>query len=214
MPVQEIIYVDETASGYSFSKNFFSDLGRSVSFSGESNLVSFILFNSCIILSGFAFILFFFEFYLLFRRNVINRYLAMFGTLFGVLGGACLMGVGLFPIDLYHESHKLSAIWTFRFFFPCTLLYGIALFRSPRFVNLMAYGYLTWSFLVLSYVLVSEIGSVTPSYQTVDALIFQIVAQKLIVFTFILNIFYQTFHISSFFKKRIAKKQAIRQKIN
>ena len=34
-------YIDKSATGYSFSKNFFSDLGRSVSFSGESNLISF-----------------------------------------------------------------------------------------------------------------------------------------------------------------------------
>ena len=32
--------------GYAFTQNFFSDLGNSISYSGESNLISFLLFNT------------------------------------------------------------------------------------------------------------------------------------------------------------------------
>ena len=192
--------IDPEALGYSFSKNFFSDLGRTTSYSGNSNWTSFFLFNSCIVLSGITFILFFFEFFLIFRRNVVNRYIAMFGTLFGLLGGCCLIGVALFPIDLDIEAHRFCAKWTFRFFFPCTLLYSITLFRSKRFHNSMAFGYLFWSLFVISYVILSEIG---PSFfNTEGGLIFQVISQKIIVFMFILNVLYQTFHINYFFKRR------------
>ena len=195
--------IDPSAPGYSISKNFFSDLGRTTSYSNHSNWISFFFFNTCIVLSGMTFVLFFFEFFLLFRRNVVNRYIAMFGTLFGLLGGCCLIGVALFPIDLDLEAHRFCAKWTFRFFFPCTLLYSITLFRSKRFHNSMAYGYLFWSLFVAAYVVLSELGP--GLFNTEGGLIFQVISQKIIVFTFILNVLYQTFHINTFFKSRQAR---------
>ena len=62
----------------------------------------------------------------------------------------------------------------------------------------MAYAYLSWAFLVITYVLVSELGP--PSTQSNAALVFQVVSQKLIVLTFVVNILYQTAEIKKIFK--------------
>ncbi len=198
-----VTYFDIHNTGYSLSKNFFSDLGRSISFSGDPNWTSFFFFNSCIVFSGVVFIVFYLNFYKLFIKDKINQQLAMAGTSFGILGSLCLVGVGLTPADLIYDPHNTFATWTFRLFFPCTLFYGIALFRSPHLKNSMAIGYLAWSFLVISYVLVSELGP--PSTESNAALIFQVVAQKLIVLTYIINIFYQTYHIKLLYKNMTDK---------
>ena len=46
---------DSTTKGYLFSQNFFSDLGNSVSHSGEKNIISFILFNFSLTICGLTF---------------------------------------------------------------------------------------------------------------------------------------------------------------
>jgi len=196
-------YFNVNNPGYSFTKNFFSDLGRFVSFSGDANWISFFLFNSCVIFSGIVFVLFYLNFYKLFMKDKLNRNLAMAGTCFGILGSLCLVGVGLTPADLIFDPHDSFATWTFRLFFPCTLLYSIALFRSPHLKNSMAFGYLAWSLFVISYVLVSELGP--PSTESNTALVFQVVSQKIIVFAYIINIFYQTYHIKLLYKNMILK---------
>ena len=67
----------------------------------------------------------------------------------------------------------------------------------------MAYGYLFWSLFVAAYVVLSELGP--GLFNTEGGLIFQVISQKIIVFTFILNVLYQTFHINTFFKSRQAR---------
>lgn len=191
-------YFDINNKGYSITRNFFSDLGRSISFSGESNWVSFFFFNSCVVFAGIVFLVFYLNFYKLFMKDKLNINLALAGTCFGILGSLCLIGVGLTPADLIYEPHNTFATWTFRLFFPCTLFYSIALFRSPHLRNSMAAGYLAWSLLVITYVLVSELGP--PSTESQAALLFQVVAQKLIVLTYIINIFYQTYHVKLLYK--------------
>ena len=52
---------DQDQIGYAFTKNFFSDLGTTVSYSGAHNTVSCILFNTSLCICGFTFITLFNE---------------------------------------------------------------------------------------------------------------------------------------------------------
>ena len=179
------------------SQNFFSDLGRSVTYSGQDNWLSFFLFNSCVSFAGVVFILFYLHFNKLFTSDKKNKILTIIGTFFCILGSLCLIGVALTPANLLYDPHNFCSKWTFRLFFPGTLCYAIALFRSTYFNNKMAYAYLSWALLVITYVLVSELGP--PSTQSNAALVFQVVSQKLIVLTFVVNILYQTAEIKKLF---------------
>ena len=38
--------LDSTTSGYNFFRNFISDLGRTISLSGENNIISYIIFST------------------------------------------------------------------------------------------------------------------------------------------------------------------------
>jgi hypothetical membrane protein len=182
-------FLDDATVGYSFTRNFLSDLGRTLSYPGEVNFLSAQLFNMALILSGVVFA----NFYLYVRKIFIEenqRTLARIGSFFGVLGGISLAGVGLTPADLYLELHMICATWLFRFFFVASLCYSIVIFRHSKFENKYAMGYLVFTFSILLYILISELG---PSPKEVPwALTLQVVSQKMILLILMAAIYIQT----------------------
>ena len=102
-------YLDHSSKAYSFINNFLSDLGRTLSFSGASNFLSCQLFNMALILTGTVFVLFFIQLKNVFQDNRRMKILSIIGSVFGVLGGFCLAGVGLTPSDLYLDLHIIFA---------------------------------------------------------------------------------------------------------
>ena len=182
-------YLNSLSPGYSFTQNFLSDLGRTISYSGESNFFSAQFFNMSLILAGIVF-----AFFYLHVRRVFSadnqRILALIGSLFGILGGLSLIGVGLTPADLYLEIHAVCATWLFRFFFIASICYSIAIFRHDQFENRFMGGYLVFTFSILLYILVSEWGPDPKINQF--ALILQVVSQKIIILVFMVSIYIQT----------------------
>ena len=67
--------------GYSFSKNFFSDLG----ILSEDNIISVILFAAGLLLVGLNFILYFYNFMKLFNNNSLNSKIGKTGSVFGII---------------------------------------------------------------------------------------------------------------------------------
>ena len=54
-------YFNNANLGYSMEFNFLSDLGRTISFSNNNNLISSLLFNVSLILAGIVFVMFFYN---------------------------------------------------------------------------------------------------------------------------------------------------------
>jgi hypothetical membrane protein len=175
--------------GYSFTQNFLSDLGRTVRFSGELNFVSETFFNISLILSGVLFTLFYLHVRKVFSKDN-QHFLALVGSIFGVLGGLSLTGVGLTPADLYLDLHIVCATWLFRFFFLASICYSWVIFRHIKFKNKYALGYIVFTFSILLYILVSELGPDPKISQF--ALTFQVVSQKIILIIFLGAIYIQT----------------------
>jgi len=182
-------YIDHSTSGYSFTRNFLSDLGRTFSFSEEVNFLSAQLFNMSLILAGMIFT----SFYLHVRKVffVDNlRTLAFIGSFFGILGGFSLAGVGLTPANLYLDLHIICATWLFRFFFVASLCYSVVIFRHSKFENKYAIGYLVFTFSILLYIIISELGPDPKVDQF--ALTVQVVSQKMILVILMAAIYIQT----------------------
>jgi len=182
-------YIDHTTVGYSFTRNFLSDLGRTFSFSEEINFLSSQLFNMSLILAGMIFVSFY-----IYVRKVFStdnlRTLAFIGSFFGVLGGFSLAGVGLTPANLYLDLHIICATWLFRFFFIASLCYSIVIFRHYKFENKYAIGYLLFALSILIYIIISELGPDPKVDQF--ALTVQVVSQKLILLILMAAIYIQT----------------------
>jgi len=182
-------YLDSFNPGYSFSRNFLSDLGRTVSFSGEINFVSAQLFNMSLILAGGVFILFYFHVWKVFSAYN-QKMLCLIGSIFGVLGGLSFVGVGLTPADLYLDFHIIFSTWLFRFFFVTSLCYSWVIFRHSKFETKYALGYIVFTFSILLYILISELGP-DPKFGQFS-LTMQVVSQKMILFIFMVAIYMQT----------------------
>ena len=190
-------YLNNLSSGYSFTQNFLSDLGRTLTFSGEVNSLSSQLFNMSLVLAGGVFSLFYLHVYKVF--NIENqKMLAFIGSFFGILGGLSLVGVGLTPADLYLEIHIVCATWLFRFFFVASLCYSIVIFRHAQFENKFAAGYLVFTFSILLYIFVSEIGPDPKISQF--ALVLQVVSQKIILLILMAAIYIQTLGLQKLHK--------------
>ena len=182
-------YRDHLTLGYSFTENFLSDLGRTLTFSGEFNFLSSQLFNMSLILAGGVFALFYLQVRKVFNSDKQNIF-AFIGSFFGILGGISLVGVGLTPADLYLDLHIICANWLFRFMFVASLFYTIVIFRHPTFENKYASGYLVFSITILIYILISELG---PGPKVSHfALVLQVVSQKIILIILMLAIYIQT----------------------
>lgn len=178
---------DPSSLGYSFTHNFFSDLGRYK----PENMISLVLFALALGICGIIFNIYFYYFLKLFPQKNIYHQMAKIGCVAGMLGGLCFIAVGLTPTNTIVGPHIFFANWAFRLFLIASLLLSIALYRDDRFNRLYFIGYSLFALLIFIYVLILELA---PSPSESDfALMFNVVSQKAIVLVFIFSVFFQTF---------------------
>ena len=183
--------------GYSITHNFLSDLGGYKSHSGQSNIVSALLFNISMIMFVFVGIAFLFV-PRLFKENNTNYFLAILGSGFFFLGTVFFAGVGFTPYDLYIDMHIFFAINAFRFLIPASILYFILLFRSSV-SNKYALAIMILFLFTFSYV-VYQIVSASP-LESLEKMVEQATLQKIIAFINVLSIFILSFA----FKEQVEK---------
>ena len=183
----------EKTTEYVFTKNYFSDLGRYQAHNGEPNYLSMIFFSLSLCLVSLTFIVHYVS-VLRFFQNDYKRYnyiISFIGTIFSFLGAVCLIGTALTPSDLVLDPHIFYANNIFHSFLVTSLLYTIVIYRSKLIKNKYAAGYAIFFLSILSYVIILHFG---PGHrESQAALIFQVIAQKMIVVIFILSVVYQTF---------------------
>ena len=185
--------------GYSFIRNFFSDLGRRYSLSGESNLISCVLFNSSLTIVGLTFITLFYK-----GRTIFTEYsiLVFLATIFGVYSGFSYVGVAFTPADLYLKEHIFFAHWAFRALFASSILYSILIFKTDGFDNKYAYAFIIFGFMVLFYVLYSEVVLDDPRINPAS-LIKHVVAQKMVVFWILLAVYIYSIGVGKFLFRKV-----------
>ena len=177
--------------GYSFTENFFSDMGAYAARNSEPNYLSMILFSFSLTIVGITFFFYYLVLPQIFGNNKLNYFLTSIGTLFAFGGSFCLIGTGMTPSDLVLSSHVFFANNIFHCFLMTALFYTIVIFRSKFLKQKYAIGYGIFFLSIFIYVGVLQYG---PSANTgQEALIFQVLSQKMIVFVFCCTIFHQTF---------------------
>ena len=182
---------NKAAKGYTFSENFFSDMGAYAARNGDPNYLSMILFSLSLTVVGVTFILYYLTIPSLFKSDRLSYFISLLGSLFAIAGSLCLIGTGLTPSDLVLESHKFFANNIFYSFLFTSFFYTLVIFKSNSIKKRYAIGYLFFFVSIFFYVGVLNFG---PSADLNNsALIFQVVSQKLIVFVFILSVLHQTF---------------------
>ena len=188
---------DPEQIGYVFTRNFFSDLGTTVSYSGAHNTVSCILFNTSLCICGFTFIVLFYKVKNLFKLKALSN----LATFFGIMGGVSFIGVAFTPADLLLDPHILFAHGIFRSLLIASILFTILIFKNKNFDNKYGYGFIVFGVMVLAYVLVSELGPNPRSNPT--ALLIQVISQKIIAFWLLLSIYIYSVGLGKYLYKRV-----------
>ncbi len=172
-------------TGYSFSRNFFSDLGLRQAHNGQHNPVAGALFFVALILAGLTLILFFFHFRRFFLDTRRDQIISLFGSLLGLGAGISFIGVAFTPADVYLDAHVQFVIWAFRLLPMAILCFTLVMFNTSAFPRGYTYIFLGFFGLLVAYYLLLTQG---PGFETAQGLVIQALGQKIIVYASILSI--------------------------
>ena len=177
---------DPDTLGYSFTQNFFSDLGKL----STDNFLAMIFFSGSLFVVGITFSIYFY--YLMKSYNYDSLgIMAKIGSGLGILGALCFIGVGFTPHNVLFTPHIFFVNWAFRSFLLSSLLLSIVLFKDDRLSSRYGIGYLFFAMSIFLYILVLEFAP-KPELSEIS-LIFNVLAQKAIVLIFLLSVLYQSF---------------------
>jgi len=172
-------FVSPATKGYSFFRNFFSDLGRTQTHSGASNTVSAILFFLALALAGLGLASFFVTMPRFFRQGRAARLCSRLGSAVGLVSGLSFVGVACTPVNLHGQLHRLLVQVAFLAFFVAVLFYIAAVLRTSTYPNRYARILAGFVLLLAVYLLLLFFG---PSLLSARGLIIQATGQKIIVY--------------------------------
>ena len=127
---------DPDTVGYSFTRNFFSDLGKFT----PRNFLSMIFFAGSLCVTGITFNFYFYNFMKYYNNDSLGI-MAKIGSFLGMVGALCFAGVGLTPHNVLGDLHIIFVNWAFRSFLVSSILFTIVLYKDVRFQNHYAIGY-------------------------------------------------------------------------
>ena len=176
-------YLDNSTIGYDFFKNYLSDLGRTLTFNGNTNFYSSFFFNNALCIAGLLFSVFYYFLPKFFQQENFFK-ISIIGSTFGILSCLCFIGTGLTPADLHLDAHIFFSNYLFYLSFPATLIYSYVIIRSRELNTLYGIGYFAFAISLVSYIFILEFGP-HPS-ESDFSLIFQATSQKIITICFVL----------------------------
>jgi len=183
-------FYDHNTTGYSFFINFFSDLGTTHSWSGDTNYISASLFFIAMILAGLSVLLFSLAFPQYFSRTDGGYVSAKCGMYLGTITGIYFMGVALVPGNISPQLHAHFGDWSFRFFSLAALFWTIAIFRNNKYSNKYAWIFIVFFLLLISFVLLVIFGPKFGESNFGNTIL--ATAQKIIVYASVISILLQS----------------------
>jgi hypothetical membrane protein len=172
--------LEPQATGYSFSGNYLSDLGRDVAWSGVSNHASAILFNASLVVLAVTQV----PYFLFLPLHAPDRTLPLWGAAaIGVISCVGLAGVGLAPYDSHLRAHLTSLLWWIVPLLVALVIHALTIFSSDECSPLFSLISLGLAVLVGAYA-VHTVAYGLPSQLQGDAALLSrsIVLQKYVLF--------------------------------
>ncbi len=179
---------DHTTVGYSFSTNYFSDLGLTRTYAEQPNTLSAILFITALALGGAGIALFFLAFRQFFDGSRPGKLVSGIGSFFGAISGICFMGVAFTPANLYLIAHLIFVLCAFGTFAIAVICYTVAIFCEPNYPNRFGFVFVAFAVLLVIYIFLLIIG---PPYDSPEGNMIQAIGQKIIVYASVISIFIQ-----------------------
>ncbi|MHA1542528.1 MAG: hypothetical protein ACTSQH_06105 [Candidatus Hodarchaeales archaeon] len=191
--------LDQTSKGYSFFSNFFSDLGRTISYSGEVNTVSAVIFFITLIGLGLSFLGYFLVIPELFAHTKKKKKYGKLASLIGKYAVVAFIGIAFAPADLLPLVHDLLVITGFTL---VAIVSGIAFIltsKDSRFTRIYTVNYLVLFFVILCY---GGLSLFIPTIITPTHLLIRATIQKIVVYTLIFSFLFQNYGAWKIMKKK------------
>ncbi|MDF1538467.1 MAG: hypothetical protein P1Q69_06155 [Candidatus Thorarchaeota archaeon] len=155
--------VDHQSAGYSILYNLLSDLGRTIAYSGESNVVSSLIYNISLLSMGCFLVPFFIAMPKFLGLDTDAKWFSVPGSLIGILMAITFIGAALTPADILMDIHFLLGQIAFITGLPLAISYAMAVFASENFPRLYAYlfalfGIIQFIFLMVMFIYLGEGG--------------------------------------------------------
>jgi hypothetical protein len=178
---------DPHTQGYSFFTNFLSDLGQTVSLSGQPNIPSMVLFLTAMVLAGIATALFSLCFTQLFTLSPFTIRFSRLGALSGLIAGLCLIGVGVVPEDLISWLHNFCIYAALVIFVVAYIFFFLAVVRTKGLPKRISWVYIALGVVLIVYTIISAwVTFFGPAPGTPAWVVIQATGQKLIVYIAVL----------------------------
>ena len=182
--------VNTNKTGYSFFDNFFSDLGMTMTYGGESNQGSQWFFVSALILIGILLILFSVVYTGFFLESRLEKYFSRAGSVAGITAGLSCVGIALTPWDIHFKAHMIFSFTFSISFIFMTILYAIAIHFNRTYHNRYAIVFLIYLIALLVFLGLMIWG---PSIDTPTGLRLLVTGQKIVIYTGMICLFIQFF---------------------
>lgn len=184
-------YLEPEASGYNFFYNFFSDLGRTVNYAGESNTPSLILWTIAMGLGGLSIATFFVASirYCRQSRSLVPSILSGF---FGVISGASFIGVAFTPADVALDWHVNFVQIAFLSFLAASILYIPTIVLHHQLPNKYTLIFIVFTAVLGGYVWLLFFG---PSPETESGRLIQVTGQKIVAYASVVAVLAQSYAI-------------------
>ena len=195
---------DPHTQGYSFFTNFLSDLGQTVSLSGQSNIPSMVLFIMAMILAGIATALFSLAFTQLFTLSPFTIRFSRLGALSGLIAGLCIIGVGVVPEDLSSWLHNFCIYAALVLFVAAYLLFFLAVVRTKGLPKRISWVYIALGVVLVVYTIISVwVTFFGPAPGTPAWVIIQATGQKIIVYVAVLALLVESLLLPPILRKGV-----------
>lgn len=167
---------------YSFSQNFFSDLGRTEDFEGNSNLASMLLFAAGLTTVGCTTAAFFVALPDVFEKDTASKAISAVMTGFGLLAGAGFVGIAFTPWNRFWQAHNSCVDVGFDCLLVACLAAMVNIYRTRAYPNAFGHLMVLVSAILLGYILLLQFG---PGPHTPRGLMIQVGGQKVVAYVLV-----------------------------
>ena len=181
--------LDPASKGYSFFSNFFSDLGRTVSYSGETNTVSAFIFFFALIGLGLSFLGYFLIIPELYTDTEEGKKYSRVITLIGKCSVVAFIGIAFTPANLLPLIHDLFVIIGFTLVAVVSGMSFLLTSKDKRFTRRYNLCYLIIFCVILGY---GGLSLFIPTIITPTHLFIRATAQKVVVYSLIFSFLFQS----------------------
>jgi hypothetical protein len=172
------------ANRYLFLRNFFSDLGATVTPSGRPNLPSHVLLIIALGCVGLALILASSNWKIIVRRCQAAQAVGISSQVLEIIAGLGFIGIAATPWNLVLDAHNGFVRAAFGFLLAYDLCLLVIQLRN-RWSSAFTAANAVYLLLLLAYVGILFFG---PRLDTQSGLEFQVAAQKIIVYASVINL--------------------------